>query len=178
LTFPVYFNTGTTYCVSPDQQTYASNAMEASFGIDSQQGDFKCVSLYDLHRKQVTETDNQPDDGAAPIGNTTNMYLLVAWVAESNNHKFCVYLIEFTDDFAWDEDKLWSLFSEYNDQFHMDDTSNTIIWLMHDNLIMKTELKVSYGSEYKLDIVISEGNWEYNMKEPIKINPKRSVVAL
>jgi hypothetical protein len=179
LTSPVYFSTNTTNCVPPSRQTDTDSIMKTSFRIDYKQKDLKCVSLYKLQRKHATKIDNQHDSSTISIENTTtNMYLLVAWVADDYDHKFHVCLLECTDDFAWDEDKLWSLYEECNDQFHMDDISKIIIWSIHGNAIMKTKLEVSYGSEYELDIVISEGNRKDDMKEPMKINPKRLVLSL
>jgi hypothetical protein len=176
---PVYFSDGTTYRVSPSQQTDASNTMVTSFGIDPRRKDFKCVSLYELQRKYVTETDNQSDNSTISIENTaTYMYLLVAWVVKDYVHKFCACLIEFTDDFTWDEDKLWTLYEEYNDQFYMDYEPRVITWSMNDDVVVKMKLDVKYGSDYELDIVIFEGAWEGDMKESIKINPKRLVLSL
>jgi hypothetical protein len=176
---PVYFSDGTTYCVSPDQKAGTGNIMETSFGIDSKQKDLKCVLLYKLQRKRAAKTDNQSDNNAVFIENTvTNMYLLVAWVAKNYKHKFCAYLMEFTDDFTWDEDKLWALYREYNDQFHMDYRPRIITWSMHNNAVMKMRFDITYGSDYKLDIVISEGNREGNMREPISVDPKGLVLSL
>jgi hypothetical protein len=179
LTSPVYFSTNTTHYVPPSQQTNTGNIVETSFGIDSKQKDLKFVSLYKLQRKYTTETDNRPDNSTASIESTaTNIYLLVAWIARDYDHKFCAYLIEFTDDFAWDEDKLWSLYREYNDQFHMSYEPRIIRWLMNDNAVMKMKLAVSYGLDYKLDIVLSEGVRRDSVKEPMKIDPKRLVLTL
>jgi hypothetical protein len=179
LTSSVCFSDSATYCVPPNQQTNTGNTMETSFRIDLKQKDLKCISLYKLQRKYATKTDNQSDNSTPSIENTVkSIYLLVAWIAEDYDHKFCTYLIEFTDDFTWNEDKLWSLYNDYNDQFHMDDRPRIITWLMHGNAVMKTEIDVTYGSDYKLDITISKGIRKDDMKDPMKIDPKRLVLSL
>jgi hypothetical protein len=43
---------------------------------------------------------------------------------------------------------------------------------------MNMNLDVTYGSDYKLDIALSEGTKKYGMKEPMKIDPKRLVLSL
>jgi hypothetical protein len=179
LKFPVYFSNETTYCVPPNQQADTGNATKTSFGISYKQEDFKCVSLYKLQRKNVTKSDNRSDNSTASADNTaTNMYLLVAWIIENYDHKFCVWLIECTNDFTWDEDKLWALYSEYNDQFHMNDEHRIITWSMHDNAVMKTKLDITYGPDYQLDIIISKETREHSMLKPTKIDPKRLVLSL
>jgi hypothetical protein len=176
LTSSVYFSDGTTYCVSPSQQTDTGNTIVTSFGIDSKQKDLKCVSLYKLQKKHATKTDNQPNSSVASIeSTTTDIYLLVAWITKDYDHNFCVCLIEFTNDFVWDEDKLWALYREYNNQFYMSYEPRII---MHNNAVMKMKIHAIYGSDYKLDIVLSEGTEEYDMKELIRINPKRLVPPL
>jgi hypothetical protein len=179
LTSPVYSSNGTTCYVSPSRQTDDGNTIEASFGIDSKQKDFKCALLYKLQRKHATKTDSQPNTSMASIEDTaTGMYFLIAWDVEDNNHKSCVCLIDCDDDFAWDEDKLWALYRRYNDQFYTSYKSDIITWLMYDGSAVKTRLDATYGSDYKLDIVISEGTREDDVKEPMKIDPKRLVLPL
>jgi hypothetical protein len=174
LTSPVYFSNGTVRHVSPIQQTYIGT-VSAGFGIGSNQKAFKGALLYKLWRKHATRADNHLNDSIALIENTAeNVYLLVVW-NDVYNHKFCVCLIEFTNDFVWDEDKLWALYSEYNYQFHTDYKSKEDTWLIHGNAVIKTRLGVTYGSGYKLDIFISEETGKYIMRSPMKINSKRSV---
>jgi hypothetical protein len=49
--------------------------------------------------------------------------------------------------------------------------------LVHGNVVMKTRYNVTYGSECKLDIIISEVVREYFMEVPMKIDPKRLVLS-
>jgi hypothetical protein len=56
--------------------------------------------------------------------------------------------------------------------------SDLITWSMHGGTVMKTRLDVAYGSDYELHVTISEGNWEYAMEKPMKIDPKRLVLQL
>jgi hypothetical protein len=102
----------------------------------------------------------------------------VIWDVEDYNHKFYVCLIEFTNDFTWDEDKLWALCWEYNDRLYEDYKSNVITWSMRDGSVMRTQSVVTYGSDYKLNVIISEGDSEDDMEESMKIDPKRLVLSL
>jgi hypothetical protein len=173
LTSPVYFSNGTTCCVSPSHQIGIGTITEASFGIDFHQKDFKCVFLYKLQRKHTTKTDNQPNNSTTSIKDrSTNIHILIVWDFKDNYHRFCAYLIEFTDDLTWDEDKLWALYEEYNKQFYMNYEPRIITWSVYDNAMMEMKLKVSYGTDYKLDIVLSRGVGKYSVEKPMEINPK------
>jgi hypothetical protein len=153
--------------------------VEASFGIVFKQKDFEGALLYKLQRKHANITDKHPNSSTASINDTaTNVYFLVVWDVKDHNHKFYVCLIECPDDFTWDEDKLWTWYNQYYYQFNKDYELNLITWSMHDNTVMKIRRNVTYGSDYKLDISISEGTGKYNMKRPIKIDPKRLVLSL
>jgi hypothetical protein len=179
LTSPVYYSTGTTYCVPPRQQIDTGDTMETSFRIDAQQKGFKGALLYKLQRKHAIKIDNQLNSSTEPINNTaTNVHLLIVWNVRDHRHNFFVYLIELTDDITWDEDKLWGLYKEYKNHFCTGDTSNSIEWLTHDGIVMRTQFNVTYGSDYKLNIIISEGTRKYKMKEPMKLDPKRLVLLL
>jgi hypothetical protein len=135
--------------------------------------------LHKLQRKYAIRTDSQSNDGTASVENTTtNMYFLAVWDAKDHHYKFNACLIECINNFAWDEDKLWTLYKEYNDKFREDYNYGTITWLMHGNVVMKTRLEVTYGTDYKIDIVISEGTESHDKKEPVKIDPKRLVLPL
>jgi hypothetical protein len=178
LTSPVYCSNGT-YHVFSSQQTDTDNIMMASFGIDAIQDDFKCVLLYKLKREHTIGTNNQSSSGTASIDDIAeNMYLLLLWSVRDYDHRFRVWLIECTDDFTWDEDKLWALYNEYNVRFYEDYKSNIITWLINDGEVMETRFDITYGLDYKIDIVLSEGNWEYNLEEPMKIDPRRLVLLL
>jgi hypothetical protein len=179
LTFPVYFSNGTTCHVSPNQQTSTGTTMEASLGIDSTQEDFKCALLYKLLIKYASRTDDQPNSNTASIDDTAaNMYLLVVWDVKDYEHRFYVCLIECINDFTWSEDKLWALYCEYNGRLYEDYKSNLITWSMYGGAVMETRLDVAYEPDYKLSIVISEESGKYNMKDPIKVDPKRLVLSL
>jgi hypothetical protein len=177
LTSPVYSSNGATYCTFPNQHTDTGDTIEASFGIDSKQKDFKCALLYKLQRKYTIRDDNQPNNSKASIENT-DMYLLVIWNAEFYYHGYCACLIECTDDFTWDEDKLWALYWKYNGQAYMNHTSSINTWLMNDGTVIKMRRDVTYESDYKLNIIMSEGTGKCHMKKSIQIDPKRSVSLL
>jgi hypothetical protein len=56
--------------------------------------------------------------------------------------------------------------------------SDIITWLMHGSAVMRTKFDLTCESDYKLDIIISEGPGKYNVKRPAKIDPKRLVLLL
>jgi hypothetical protein len=179
LTSLVYFNIATACYVPPSQQIDSGNAMSASFGIALNQEDFKGALLYKLQRKYATRTDNHPNNNSTVcIENPeTNVYLLVVWNTEAVA-SFCTCLIECADDFTWDEDKLWALYAEYKYRFNEFCNSDTATWSMHDGAVMKTKFDVTYGSECKLNIVISKSTGKYKMKRPKRADPKRLVLSL
>jgi hypothetical protein len=105
---PVYFSNSATCRVSSSQQTGIGTKAEASFGINFEQEDFRCALLYKLQRKRVNGTDDQLDSGVAFIEDTTtSMYILIVWNTKYIYYRFRVCLMEFTDDYTWDEHKLW-----------------------------------------------------------------------
>jgi hypothetical protein len=185
---PVYFSNGTTCHIFPSRQTNASTIMETRFGMDSKQKYFKGALLYKLQRKYAIITDDQSDSSTTSIEDiATNMYFLIAWDIRDHNHIFRVCLIECIDDFIWDEDKLWTLCQKYSRRFYENYKSDRITWLIHGNAVMKTRFEVTYGLDYRLNIIIpegermkiiSKGTRKYNMKEPMKIYPKKSVSPL
>jgi hypothetical protein len=177
LTYPVYCSNGTTCHVSPHRKTDIGIIMKTSFGIDSRQKVCKGALLYKLERKRATRTDNHLNSSTTVINNIVkNVCLLVVWGITSNYHKHFVRLIEFTDNFTWDEDKLWALCRDYHDQFYVNYKSSISTWLMHNGEVMKTRLDATYGLDCKLDITISEGVGNYNMKRLIEIDSKRLVL--
>jgi hypothetical protein len=177
LTSPVYCSNSTCH-VSPIQQTCIGITL-ASFEIASNQKAVKGALLYKLRRIYADRNGNHLNNGAASVENTeTDTYLLVVWDVENYMCKFSVCLLEFTDAFTWDEDKLWALRHKYSDQFYENYNYLEITWLMRGGPGMKTKFDVTYGSDYKLDIVIYEGTGKYGIKRPIKIDPKRLVLPL
>jgi hypothetical protein len=177
LTSPVYFSTNTAYSISPSQQADVSNAMETSFWIVFTQEDFKVALLYKLQRKHAASTNNHPNNSTAFTKDAaTNIHLLVVCdIGEHNIINAC--LLEYDNDFTWDEDKLWALYHRYNDQLRNYDYG-TITWLIHDDVVMKIRHDITYGSDYKLDIILSEGIGKYDMKRPMRIDPRRLVLPL
>jgi hypothetical protein len=176
---PVYCSNGTTCQLSPGQQTDIDMALEASFGIDSKLKDFKGALLYKLRKKYATENYNTLDSDTVSIEDTAvSMYLLVIWDVKDEWDNFCICLIECLADFAWDEDKLWALRNQHNDQFYKEYNYRRTTWLTQDGTMMETKRKVTYGSVYKLDIVISGKTGADSIKRPMKIDPKRLVLSL
>jgi hypothetical protein len=179
LTSPVYFNTGATYCTFPNQQTDNENTVEAIFGIDPKREYFNGILLYKLQRKQTIKTDNQIVSNIASTKDTgTNIYILVDWNVRHYSHRFGVFLIECTDDFTLDEHILCTFEEICLRQFFIRYEPDIITWSMNDSTVIKTIRNVTYGSDYKLDIVISEGIQERNMEKSIKIDSERLVLSL
>jgi hypothetical protein len=175
---PVYCSNGTACHVSPDQQAGSDNNIKASFGIDSKQKDFKCALLYKLQKKCATKTDSHLNSSAKFIKDTaTNVYLLVIWDVGNDHCHWHVWLIEWDAGFTWDEDKLWALYRRYDNQVLKDCKSNIVTWLANESTVMKTRFDEIYRSDYKLNIVISEGIGSYDMKRSMKLD-LRSVLSL
>jgi hypothetical protein len=141
LTSPVYFSNSTCH-VSPSQQTYIGTA-SASFGIDSNQKAVKGALLYKLQRKCATRAGKKSSSTAFIENTATNMYLLVVWNVENYVRRLYVCLLECTDDFTWDEDKLWALHHQYNDQFRKDYDYLTNTWLIRGGPGMETRRNMS-----------------------------------
>jgi hypothetical protein len=176
LTSPVYFSNSTCH-ISPSQQTDVGVAL-ASFGIASSQKDVKGALLYKLQRKYATGTDNYLNSSTVPIKNAaTNLCLLVVWNITYDDHKFYVCLLKCTDDFTWDEDKLWALCHQYNDQIK---AYEYIVgtWSIHGGQGMQIKREVIYSSDYRLNIIIYERARKYNMNEPMRVDSKRLVLPL
>jgi hypothetical protein len=178
LTSPIYYGNDVICHVSPSQQTDAGTTIEASFGILSKQRDVKGAVLYKLRRKCTAKTGNRPNSHITSINNTaTDIYLLVVWDFKNEWDSFYIFLVESTNDFTWDEAKLWSLCRKYNDQFKNYNYA-ALTWLMYDGTFVKTRRKVTYGLDYKLDIIISEGIRGYDVLRPIGFDPRRLVPSL
>jgi hypothetical protein len=179
LTSPACYNNGTTRHISPSQQVDTGSTMEASFGIDPVQEDFRCFLSYKLQRKYATRTVNKSNSSTVPIENTaTNMYLLVALYVKVIYQNFSVRLIECNYNFTWDEDKLWAFYKQYSYIFSMDYEYKITTWLIDDDAVMKISHDITYRSDYKLDIIISEGIWKHNMRKPVKLDPNGLVSSL
>jgi hypothetical protein len=179
LTSPVYCSSGTVCHVSPSQQTVIGTTMGASFGIAFRQRNFKGALLYKLQRKYAIKTGNLPNSSTESIKDTaTNTYLLVVWEIGDHYHGHRVCLIECTDNFTWDEDKLWALHHQYIDQLYKNYNYVRSTWLTDDNTRIRTENDITFGSDYKVDITISEGTKLYYASRPIQIDPKRLVLSL
>jgi hypothetical protein len=176
LTSPTHCGNGTTPHLSSSQQTDTGTIMKASFEIDSKQNDFRGALLYKLQRKYITRTGNQPNSSTASIKKTAaNIYLLVVWnVSERDN--FCVCPIECTNEVTWDKSKLWTLCRKYNSQFCNDHIPNISVWSVYDGKMMEIRRDITYGSDYKLDIILSKGTGKHKTKKPMKIDPKRLVL--
>jgi hypothetical protein len=196
LAFPVYCSNGTTCHVSPSQQAGTGTTIEARFGKDSEQKTFEGVLLYKIQRRYATRTDGQPNSDIASTKDTiTNTYLLLGWNVRNSDRKFYVCLVEIPHGFIRNEDMLWALHKTCNYQLYVNYKSNKItlaiitlatkcsesltnMWLMQGGTLMKIGANMAYGSDYKLDITLSKGTGCYNMKMPMKVDPKRLVLSL
>jgi hypothetical protein len=174
---PVYFSSDTPCHISPSQQTDAGTIMKASFGRYSKQEEFRGILLYKLQKKHTAKSDNQSDNSMTSIENTkTSLYFLVLWDVGYDDHVFRVCLVEY--DRTLDGDDLWRLHYKYEYVIRNYYKSRTITWSMYDGAVMETRFDKTYRSDYKLDIVISEGTKKYIVEKPIRIDLKRLVLLL
>jgi hypothetical protein len=189
LTSPVYFCDGTACHVPPTQEPDTVVVMGASFGIGSKQENVHAAFLYKLQddysgltlkaqRKIAKRTDNQLNSSAASTNDTTpNTYLLVICYIGWHEYGFYACLIECANDYTWDENKLWLFYREYRKKICKNCKDKINTWLMNDGTLIKTKLDVSYGSDYKLNIVISDGTGIHNMKKPLQFDLERLVLS-
>jgi hypothetical protein len=152
--------------------------MVASFRIDNR-SEFKGLLIYKLQRKYIARTDNRFNDSTISIVDTaTNLYLLVVWDAECHFRSSRVYLIEYANDFTWNEDELWAFYRDYKHELFMRYRYGTVTWLTNSGAVVRTRLDITHGSDYKLDIILSEGTRKYSMEETIKFGLERLVMPL
>jgi hypothetical protein len=153
--------------------------MKACFGIVSMQKAFKGVLLYKLQRKYATRSGDHPNSNTAFVENTaTNIYLVVIWGVINGHDEFRIWLRECTDNFTWDEDKLWVFYEKFCFRPSYILYHKQIPWLMRGDTVIKIRHDMTYGSDYKLDIVISEETGKCVMRKSMKIDPERLVLLL
>jgi hypothetical protein len=178
LTSPLYFSNGTMCYVSPSQQIGTNDTMHAIFGIDSKQKGSKCALLYKLQRSYINITENQSNSNIASIDDIAlDIHLLVILDVKDDYHRFCACLIYSTNDFTWDEDKLWKLCDSCNKQLYWTYEYNVITWIVKNDIRIKTKCYITYGSDHNVDIIMPERALEHSTWKPVQI-PKRWLVLL
>jgi hypothetical protein len=173
LTSPVYFSTGACH-VSLSQKTNAVNALEVSSGIDSDQKDLKGALLYKLQIKHANRADNQFDNSITPNKNIEkSIHLFVFWNVGDHDYEFRVCLIEFDNEFTWNEDKLRKLYDKNRDQLKKYNGIISSTWITGNNMILKTSSRINYLEENsELNITISEEKDDYAIR-PFYIDLER-----
>jgi hypothetical protein len=97
--------------------------------------------------------------------------MFVAWKVKDAKLFLHVVLVEYAKEFPWNEDELGKLYYENCWQFKEYDDIISDTWLMDDNIVLKTSLKVRGLNRYfELTISISEEERDDYAMRPLYIN--------
>jgi hypothetical protein len=160
LSSPVYFTKGATCHIPFLQPVNSKSIMKIKFVTGVDRDTFGGALLYRLQWKGDVPTSTQ---------------LLVIWGCRSNKTYFHalylhVWLIEHENTFVWDKDKLEMLYDEYDDHWYT--KSDLGIWLLNDNIELKTNCKALHGG-YGMEINISKNKNMLFPMEPLWVDPNR-----
>jgi hypothetical protein len=167
LVSPVYFTKDTTCHIQFPQQVNTNHIIQANFITGVDRDIFGGILLYRLQRKRDDESDGRYDkDKSTPM----STQLLVIWRYGIDKFYPGVWLIEHESTFAWDKDKLKRLYNVYGSQYY--DYSNMEIWLLYDNIKLKTVYETSHGG-LEMKVIISEDESSLYSRNPLWINSNR-----
>jgi hypothetical protein len=173
LASPIYFGDGVVCPRLSNQQLDIGTAVRACFEINTTQDVSKGALLFKLQKysNEQYNTDTSTTDTDKNVAKC--VYMLVAWSMWYSILSTHVTLIEHTNEFTWDEDKLNKLYDKNCDWLkeYYDTLSDT--WLIDYNVIFKTTLEVKFlRGNPEVSISISEGKDDYAIK-PFCINLER-----
>jgi hypothetical protein len=174
LTLSAYFDNGAVSSKLSDQQIDIGTKMNASFDVNATQDDFECALLCKLQR----HSDNQYSTDIFTTGtnesNATHVYILAAWKVKGSESFKRVVLVEHTNEFTWDEDKLKKLYYKNHGWLEKYNDTITDTWFMDDNMILKTTLRVrGMRGSFELSISIyKEEKNEYAIR-PLCVDLER-----
>jgi hypothetical protein len=138
LVSPVYFGNGLIFSKLPDQQIDIDTKMNAHFEINAIQNDFEGALLLKLQRCPDGQYNMDTSTTKTDKNETTYIHMLAAWKVKDSKLFVRVVLVEHTEEFTWNEEKLKELYTmncgwleEYNGL-----VSHT--WLADNNMVFKT----------------------------------------
>jgi hypothetical protein len=154
---PVYFSNGAVCPQLSNQQIDIGAKMRASFEINATQDEFEGALLYKLQRYSNSQYNMDTLAIETNKNETTHIYMLAIWKVKDFKPFAHVVLVEHTEEFTWNEDRLRKLYDKNNDWLREHDDIISDVWLIDDNMTLKMSFKVR-GSKgnFELSIFISE----------------------
>jgi hypothetical protein len=164
LTSPVYADFHATCYLLPDQNVDAGSTTQVSFSIDPDWWWWATGVL--MYKLQGKNTDQSNEDAMSSEEETTCIQLVIIWkVYSSKEFSVASYLLEHSEDYAWDVDKLLEL-DEYYELVNIQNGFIEDTWLMYDNTVLMTSLNMTHEECYKLDMTISETSIKDDTQRP------------
>jgi hypothetical protein len=172
----VYFSNGAVCPKLSDQLLDVKTAMKILFEINTTQDEFEGALLYKLQRNL---RDQYSMDTLATRDNENEakyVYMLLTWEVKDSKPFVHVVLVEHTNKFIWNEDRLKKLY--YGNRGRIEKYNDTIsdTWLMDDSMVLKTTSKVrGLKGNFELTISISEEERNDYAIRPLCVDLKRQV---
>jgi hypothetical protein len=152
---PVYFGNGTVYHGLSDQQIDINAAIKIRLEINATQDEFEGALLYKLQMNFHNPHDMDVSTTETHVMNYS--YMLVAWKMRDSEPFVHIVLIEYTEKFVWNEDKLKKLYDKSCDRLKKYDDIISDAWIIDDNMTLKTVSKIeNLETNFELNISISE----------------------
>jgi hypothetical protein len=186
---PVYFSNGAVCPKLSDQQVEIGINENASFEIYTVQDEFEGALLFQLQfyptswfvqpRECIYHRMGLRGNFGCQCGFVTTctkvdedetkyVQLLVAWRVKYSKPFSYVALIEHTEEFTWDEDKLKGLYDKNYGWLKKYDDTQSDIWFIDDNMSLRTLSRVeSLEGNFELNVVISDEERDDYAMSPI-----------
>jgi hypothetical protein len=173
LVSPVYFDNGAICPKLSDQQIGICAKMGSSFEIYAAQDEFEGVLLFKLQRYSGMQHNINTSNVETNEKGATDIYMLAAWKVKDAKPFIYVALIEHTNEFTWNKDKLKMLYYKNHNRLKEYDDTISNRWLVDNNMSLKIAFGISDLKESpKLSISIFEEKDDYAIR-PLCINLKR-----
>jgi hypothetical protein len=169
---PIYFSEGVVCPKLSNQQIEIDALMNASFEISTAQSNFEGALLFKLQRYSGIRHNIDTSNTETSENKMMEIYMLAAWKVKDFESFTYLALIDHTNEFTWNEDKLKMLYYENHNRLkrHRGAISNT--WLMDNNTVLKIAFRIIGLEDPKLSISIFEEKDDYAIR-PLCINLKR-----
>jgi hypothetical protein len=173
LVSPIYFGNGAVCPRLSKQRVNIGAKMEAHFEINTKH-EFEVALLFKLQtcskrRRNMNKLTVKTNDGEADC-----VYMLVACKVKDSKLFLHVTLVEHTEEFAWNKDRLKKLYDENHSWLKEYDSTKSYTWFMNNNIALKTTFKVrNLKRALELDMYVSEKKRDCHAVRPLDINIKR-----
>jgi hypothetical protein len=174
LVSPVYFSNGAVFPKPFDQQIEIDAALRTCFEIKATQNDFEGALLFKL--QGCADSQYNMDTSTIETGRNepTYVYMLVVWRVTDAKPFAYVTFIEHIKEFTWNEDKLKKLYDKHHWWFKRYDDAISDTWLMDNNVILRTTLKVKIlKGNFELSISVSKEEKYDDAIRPLYIDFER-----